>query len=63
MDPSFSYSDNHAWLVKFYQKHNPKKLHLVDQTLETYRGKEHILSAVRLDVLVEGLVATILFSF
>ena len=47
MDPTRPYKENRAWLVQFYQKNNPKKLRLVDQTLETYRGREHVLSAVR----------------
>ena len=45
MDSTRSYKENRAWLVQFYQKNNPKKLRLVDQTLETYRGREHVLAA------------------
>lgn len=30
-------------MVKFYQKNNPEKIPLVDQTLEAYRGREQLL--------------------
>ena len=41
-----SYAEHRAWLVKFYQKNNPEKIPLVDQTLEAYRGREQLLFKV-----------------